>query len=394
MRPAVLAAGMIAFVATSCSPPSPSSQNQAPVIAIGSDLPTSGFGSVTVVPLRAAIALAIADRGSIDGYRLVYEPFDDTLIGSWEPLKGEQNVRIMTRQPEVLAFIGPYNSQVARREIPVANQAGLVMISPSNTVDCLTAANPCGPPRPNINSYFRIAASDSAQGSAAAFFATKKLGLKNFAVLTDGSDYGTLLADTFTTALGRNGGAALFRQTFSNNARDYTALLRSARDAGAEAVFVGGFGFNGVCRVRAAMSGVFPASSYMFAGDNITDDVCPKDAGNEANDHLLAMVSDSEPPPNSTVFKEFRAHGIQPATYAFGAYDCAQIVIDAIHRAIQVNGGKLPTRREVLDAVATTHDFVGTTGTFTFQPNGDAVNPAVSVYRFQNAAWTFWQSAA
>jgi ABC-type branched-subunit amino acid transport system substrate-binding protein len=47
----------------------------------------------------------------------------------------------------------------------------------------------------------------------------------------------------------------------------------------------------------------------------------------------------------------------------------------------------------VLDAVATTHDFVGTTGTFTFQPNGDAVNPAVSVYRFQNGAWTFWQNA-
>jgi ABC-type branched-subunit amino acid transport system substrate-binding protein len=136
MRPAVLAAGMIACVATSCSPTSTPSQNQVPAIVIGSDLPTSGFGSVTVVPLRAAIALAIANRGSIDGYRLVYEPFDDTLIGSWSPLKGEQNARIMTRQPDVLAMIGPYNSQVAQREIPVTNQAELVMISPSNTVDC------------------------------------------------------------------------------------------------------------------------------------------------------------------------------------------------------------------------------------------------------------------
>jgi branched-chain amino acid transport system substrate-binding protein len=393
MRRATLVAGMIALAATSCSPTSPPSQNQVPAIVIGSDLPTSGFGGLTVVPLRAAIALAIADRGSIDGYRLVYEPYDDTLITSWDPLKGEQNVRIMTRQPQVLAIIGPYNSQVAQREIPVSNQAGLVMISPSNTVDCLTAANPCTGPRSMVNSYFRIAATDSAQGSAAAFFASKKLGLKNFAVLTDGSDYGTLLADTFTTALHTNGGVAVFRQTFSNNARDYTALLRSARDAGAEAVFVGGFGFNGVCRVRAGMSGIFPASTYMFAGDNITDDVCPKDAGTGANDQLLAMVSDSEPPPDSTVFKEFRAHGIQPVTYAFGAYDCAQIVIDAIHRAIQASGGKLPTRLQVLDAVATTQDFVGTTGTFTFQPNGDAVNPAVSVYRFHNGAWTFWQSA-
>jgi branched-chain amino acid transport system substrate-binding protein len=131
----------------------------------------------------------------------------------------------------------------------------------------------------------------------------------------------------------------------------------------------------------------------MIAGDNITDTTCASDAGQGANDYLLAMVSSSQPTPTSKVFQEFRAHGIPPTTYVFGAYDCAEIIIDAISRAIQANGGKLPTRLEVLDAVAATHDFVATTGTFTFQPNGDAVNPAVSVYRVVNGAWAFWQNA-
>jgi hypothetical protein len=63
------------------------------------------------------------------------------------------------------------------------------------------------------------------------------------------------------------------------------------------------------------------------------------------NDHLLAMVSSSQPAPNSKVFDEFKAHGIRPTTYAFAAYDCAEIVIDSIGRAIQANGGKLGRSR-------------------------------------------------
>ena len=70
------------------------------------------------------------------------------------------------------------------------------------------------------------------------------------------------------------------------------------------------------------------------------------------------------------------------------------IAIDAISRAMDANGGKLPTRREVLNSVAATHDFVGTSGTFTSQANGDAINPAVFFYRLENGHWSFWQSAA
>jgi branched-chain amino acid transport system substrate-binding protein len=216
--------------------------------------------------------------------------------------------------------------------------------------------------------------------------------VKRFAVLTDGSYYSRLMTSQFTTELIANGGTA-FRATYSQNSNDYRPLLLEARAAGAEAVYVAGFAFNGSCRVRAGMFGVFAADAYMLASDYVVDTTCAPDAGNGANDHFLATVSDSQPAPTSKVYKAFQAHGIRPTTYAFSAYDCAQIVIDAIDRAIQANGGKLPTRREVLDAVAATRDFAGTTGTFTFQPNGDAVNPAVSVYRLEKGHWSFWQNA-
>lgn len=395
MNRAVVAAGLIVILAASCTPASPQSQDQKPVIAIASDLPTSGAAIADVAPLRAAIALAIEQRGSIHGYRLIHQPFDDALVGSFEPFKGEQNVKIMIKDPRILAMVGPYNSPVALFEIPVANEAGLVMISPSNTMDCLTfLVRPCPRRSSSMNSYFRISAPDSKAARAGAVFATRKLNVKRFAVLTDETQYGDLLYENFSSELKANGGAVVFRDKYSRY-NDYKPLLRQARDAGAEAIYVGGFPWNGVCRIRGSMAGVFPADTYMFAGDWVVETTdCPAEASGGANDHFLAIVSDSQPPPNSKVYKLFQARGIRPTTYAFGAYDCAMIAIDAISRAMDAKGGKLPTRREVLNAVAATRDFVGTTGTFTFQPNGDAVNPAVSVYRLQDGHWSFWQSAS
>jgi branched-chain amino acid transport system substrate-binding protein len=394
VRRTALAVGLIASFAVSCNSTPPSSQNGGSAIVIASDLPTAGLIDADVVPLREAIALAIKDRGSLDGYPLVYEPFDDALVGSWNPIKGEQNARIMVGQAPILAVIGPYNSQVALFDIPVTNEAGLVMISPSNTLDCLTSvAAPCVERSSTVNNYFRVAATDSAEASAAALFAIGKLKVKNFAVLTDGSGIGTPLADAFAGELSAAGGVAVFRATYTASLNDYTPLLRQARAAGADGVFVGGLDFTGACRIRAAMSGVFPADAYMLASDYITDPSCAPDAGTGANDHLLAMVAVAQPASTSKVFQEFRAHGIQPTTYAFAAYDCAQILIDAIRRAMDANGGKLPNRREVLDAVAATRGFVGATGTFTFLPSGDPMNPGFSVYRIQNGNWSYWENA-
>jgi branched-chain amino acid transport system substrate-binding protein len=106
------------------------------------------------------------------------------------------------------------------------------------------------------------------------------------------------------------------------------------------------------------------------------------------------MVSSSQPASDSKVFQEFRARGIRPTTYVFVAYDCAEIIISAIERAMQANGGKVPSRQQVLNAVASTRDFAGASGTFTFLPSGDPIQPSVSVYRVQTGSWTFWQSAS
>jgi branched-chain amino acid transport system substrate-binding protein len=388
-------------VAASCSLPVTPSANQGlriPDIVIASDLPLTGPLGLVAGPLRDAIALAVGDQGSVSGYRLAYASFDDALIGTFNFDKGQQNVKLMIGDSRVVALIGPFNSDEARAEIPLANQAGLGMISPSNTKDCLTfTTDPCRfANTTQVNSYFRTSAADSAQASAMARFAVGTLHVKRFAVLDDGSGYGTNIAGAFADSLVAAGGSVALQTSFSETSNSVTTLLHQAVGNGAEAVYVGGAAVTGACKLRAAMNVVFPAGAYMLGGDGLSGPGCAHDAGIAAggtDEHLLMTVSDSQPPSDSKVYKEFQAHNIPLVSYVFGAYDCAEIIIDAIGRAIRANGGKVPTRLQVLDAIAATRDFPGTTGTFTFHPDGDAIHPAVSVYRVEGGRWTFWESA-
>jgi len=62
----------------------------------------------------------------------------------------------------------------------------------------------------------------------------------------------------------------------------------------------------------------------------------------------------------------------------------AMILINAIKRAIDANGGRIPTRRQVVEAVANAPPFKGVTGSCSFDAMGDAISPMMSVNRVDN----------
>jgi branched-chain amino acid transport system substrate-binding protein len=66
-------------------------------------------------------------------------------------------------------------------------------------------------------------------------------------------------------------------------------------------------------------------------------------------------------------------------------------LLDAIARAIKANGGRLPSRPEVVAAVAQTKDFAGVTGTYSLDENGDALSPMMSIYKVHDGRWEFVQ---
>ena len=78
-------------------------------------------------------------------------------------------------------------------------------------------------------------------------------------------------------------------------------------------------------------------------------------------------------------------------SYTFPAYDCAKILIEAIGRAIDDAGGKMPTREQVRAQVAKTKDYKGATGTYTFDADGDVTAPTMAFWQMKGtpAKWVF-----
>src|SRR6266702_3838887 len=115
-------------------------------IKIASDLPVSGKDASSSKPAENGAHLAVDQANAkhvIPGYTLVFVPKDDVgPSGIHDPAVGAQNVTSLAGDALVAGIVGPFNSNVAKAEMPITNQAPIAQISPANTNQCLTKNTP------------------------------------------------------------------------------------------------------------------------------------------------------------------------------------------------------------------------------------------------------------
>jgi branched-chain amino acid transport system substrate-binding protein len=374
------------------------------LIIVASDLPISGADASIGLPTEHGVQFAVEQEDAVKGFRLAFVGMDDALQGRPDRGRGVQNLRQLIANPRVLGVVGPLDSSVAAAELPVANRAQLAMISPSNEADCLTRPKPdCGQTagyspqslRPTgRNTYFRTAASAGLQGSAMADFAIDTLKVGRFAVWDDRQPNGSSAAAAFAREVAARGGQVVSRQSYDPGAKPrFTDLLLDGKRQGAQAFYVGATAGTQGCVARSQMASVFPdaADVYWLGPQGMANARCIADAGAMADDHVYATqgLADAQANPQAAATIEaYRKVFPKPADlgpYTFGAYDDADVLIDAIGRAIDANGGDMPSRRQVVDALSSTRDFKGLTGTIAFDPNGDLVAPSVEIQRVSAA---------
>src|ERR671936_3081047 len=270
-------------------------------IRIGVDLPESGAETSNGIPPLNGVKFAVSQVKSVDGFTLEVKNFDDAVNGVHDPQKGAQNVQQLVDDSKVLGMIGPFNSGVARAEMPISNRAHLVQISPANTNQCLTkdiyipqslsgvpdvSCTTAGLPTPaqlrptGTNNYFRVATTDDLQGPAMADYAFNTLHLTKVGVASDNEVYGKGIADTFARRFEKDGGTVVKRQDFdTKSTNDFRPFLRGAASAGATAIYFGGTDSNKACVVRSQAKGIFPSTSVYMGGDGIVTGQCIEDAG-------------------------------------------------------------------------------------------------------------------
>jgi branched-chain amino acid transport system substrate-binding protein len=391
-----------AFLAAACSGGGGGGGDKGEII-LASDFPTSGADRASGRGPEAGVAYAVQTTATIKGFKITHKPYDDAVNGVHDPQKGAQNVTDMCGNSKILAMVGPFNSNVARAEIPVANKCNLAMMSPSNTNECLTQDFAYCDPKPSAlrdssqpNNYFRIAAPDTIQGPAMADFAFDTLKVTKIAVWSDNETFGKGVADNFAKEFAKKGGTVVVRQDFDwKSTNDFKPFLQRAKDGGATAIYAGATSATKGCIPRAQAKGILDAASVAYLGpDGIGDSQCIKDAGDQASNMYFtnAAADASQDPANKDLIAAFSKAFTQKedmAAYTFPGYDCAKILLDAISRAIDTAGGNMPTRKQVIDAVQNTKNLKLSTGTYSFDKNGDPTSGTMAFYQLKGGDWVF-----
>ncbi len=386
---AVLAACTNSTSTTSSSGSSSEPAAAGQTIKIGVDLPVSGADASIGIPTQNGVVLAVeeANKNGFAGgkFKLDTSLLDDAVQGKHDPAAGAQNVKTFIADSSVLAMVGPFNSNVAKSEIPLTNDAGLVQISPSNTNDGLTIGDDAKKLRtahPDTNTYFRVCTRDSKQGLALAQVAAQRLGLKRVFIIDDNETYGKGLADVFDASFRQLGGTVLGHEHITANQQDFKALLTKAKADNPDGVFFGGNTSTGGGLVRRQMSDVGLGSVPYLGGDGISDPEFETVAGATANGSYMTVAApDASKLPSAKQFiaayqARFKSN-VGP--YSANAYTAAKIEIAAIEKAITDAGGKMPTRADVLKYVAATKDFDSPIGKVGFDANGDTTSPVLSL---------------
>lgn len=378
-------------------------------IKIGSDLPVSGKDESSGKPAQDGAQMAVDQANAshtIPNVTLVFDPKDDVgPSGLHDPTVGAANVTALASDALVAGMVGPFNSSVAKAEMPITNQAPLAQISPANTNPCLTkdtAASGCSGtnnliptlrPSGKVN-YFRIATTDDHQGPAGADYLYKQ-GVKKVFVIDDAETYGIGIANAFVGEWKTLGGTVLGHSSEPSTTTSYVSLLTQIATMKPDGIYFGGLDSTGGILIKQQMKQVPGLQSLpLGGGDGIvtpTFATTIQPLGGGPVYGTVAVVDTSQNPSAATFRQQFTAaFPSDPINvYSAASYDCANILIQAIKTAL-ANGAKAPTSsgdsatattfRAAVIAAVQAISYDGVTGHQSFDANGDTNLKIITIY--------------
>ncbi len=344
--------------------------------------------------MNDAIRLVLEGANWHAGARNVaFQACDDSnaKTGLWSKAKCQANARAYAADPSVLGVIGTYNSGCAEAMVPILSRApgnGLAMVSPGNTLICLTQSSPSCPTGqpgslyPKRRSYVRVVPNDAYQGAGLASFA-KGQGIGRAYVLFAGGDPTSLgQAKTFRGAARKLGIEVVGFKPWNVKASGYAALMAKVARTSPDAVLLAGLTEqNGGRLIKDKVAALGPNSGAvkLLAPDGFAQQSTIDLAGSVAKG-MFASVPGRVPQnlkgPGKKLVSELQAEVKGPIElYAPYAGQAASVLLGAI-----APGGD---RSGVIGAVRQARVKNGITGSFSILPSGDpSIGPiTVSIAR-------------
>ena len=328
------------------------------------------------IKLGAQLAVEEATKAFKElGYDLQLIPQDDQA----KPEVGVANARNMVADPDVLLIVGHFNSGVALPSSEVYKDAMLTMISPANTATEITDRG-----YPNVN---RVCGRDDVQGPVGARFAAQELKAKSVYVIHDKTAYGQGVADSFRNEAKKLGMNVLAFEGTEERA-NFSPMIIPLKAKNPDLVYFGGiYHQGGLLLKQMREKGV---KAKFMGPDGLDSAEMAKIAGNSViNSYYTSVAPPRDATPDTVAFAKKYKQRFGKEIEAFGlyGYDATLVGIKAMEQWIKSNGGKKPSRADVVTAVRKIKNFKGVTGSIEFDNKGDPVKAKYFVLQFEKQAY-------
>ncbi len=274
----------------------------------------------------------------------------------------------------VHVVLGHICSGATKAALPIYNNAGVLVMSPSATNPELTQSG-------DYPNFFRTIASDDNQAKVDVEFALNVLGYTKFAVVHDKGDYGKGFAEFAKKFLEESGKAeVLLFEGVTPGAVDYSAVVNKISRSGAEAVIFGGY--HPEASKIVSMMRKKRLDTTFISDDGVKDNTFIKVAGADAEGVYASGPKDtaSNPLAIAAVEEHKQVFGSDPGAFYDNAYAAALAMVNAIEKAGS-------TDLEALKKALMTEKVDTPVGTISFDEIGDAIGVGFSVYKVQDGVF-------
>lgn len=353
---------------TACGQPAadtPAAQSMPSTIKLGLLAPTSGDLAVYGQAVFNATELAVAELnadGGVNGVNIELIHYDN----EGDPTKSMTLFNKLVEEDEIVALVGPVISGTSLVVGPLADEAGIPMLTP-------TATNP--DVTPGLKHVFRACYIDPYQGRVVAKFAQENLEAKTAVIFRNVSnDYSIGLADAFNEAFT---GDILADEGYTGEDNDFKAIIAKIADKNPDVIFLPDY-FNvvGLIAKQLNEAGV---EATLLGGDGW--DGIQSAYADEINGDFFAnhyATTDESPVVQGFISAYEAKYSETPNALAALAYDATKVMASAMETAGSVDSAAI-----IKALGATDQDAV--CGRIKFDEDGNTVK-AISIIKINDGA--------
>ena len=309
--------------------------------------------------------------GGIHGKQIIIEVADSR----GDPKESVLIAEKFVADPEIIAQIGDFSSSSCMAAAPVYQKARMVQLSPTSSHMDFTKKG---------DYMFRVVATQGYEGPYNARWAVNDLKKKRIATIYINNDWGVDANKYFTAEARKLGAEIVAEEAFVPGEKDFSAILSKLKREKPDLIYLPTFYADAAAILNQAKRLRFKpavlANSSLFSQKTI-------ELGGDAVEGIMipANYFSADPRPAAREFtREYKAlYGSEPNQFAALAYDAANLMVAALHKA------GVKDRAAVREALINLKGFQGATGSISYANSRDPEKELVRI-TIKDGEWVIY----